>query len=97
MADNDTFESWAILELMGHRRLAGKVTEQEIGGTNMIRIDVPGDPPATQFYSSAAIYCITPTTEEIARQVAASSRPEPVAQWELPAPAIETDDEDRMF
>ena len=38
--NDSTFDEWAILELMGHRRLAGKVTEQEIGGANMIRIDV---------------------------------------------------------
>lgn len=89
MTDKDTFDEWAVLELMGHRRLAGRVSEQEIGGANMIRIDVPGDPPATQFYSAAAVYCITPVSEELARQVAQSSRPQPVSRWELPAPEDE--------
>ena len=37
-----TFEEWAILELMGHRKLAGKVTEQTIGSSTFVRIDVPG-------------------------------------------------------
>lgn len=32
--------TWAILELMGHRRLAGFITEQEIGGSAMLRLDV---------------------------------------------------------
>ncbi len=116
------FETWAILELMGHRRLAGFVTEQEIGGANLLRIDVPsgcdsgltarhcarcGDckcpgedrldneecplhgptdhpaPPTTQFYSAAAVYCITPTTEEIARGVALRNVPRPVHAFEL--------------
>jgi len=52
------FKEWAILELMGHRRLAGLVSEQQIGGASFIRIDIPGkDGPllsefqATQFYS----------------------------------------------
>ena len=27
MDDVKTFEEWAIIELMGHRRLAGKVTD----------------------------------------------------------------------
>lgn len=76
---------WAILELMGHRRLAGYVTEQDIAGAAMLRIDVPGDPPTTQYYSGAAVYCITPTSEETARQVATMGRPAPVQRWELPA------------
>ena len=86
---SEKFGEWAILELMGHRRLGGYVTEQEIAGTAFLRIDVPGDDDsaaATQFYAPAAVYAITPTTEEIARAVAAHNRPEPVHRWELPAP-----------
>lgn len=85
----DTFEGWAILELMGHRRLAGYVTEQEIAGAGMLRIDVPGEGEevqATQFYSPSSLYCLTPVTEEVARGLAARTRPAPVQRWELPAP-----------
>lgn len=82
---------WAILELMGHRRLAGYVTEETIGGQGFLRLDVYEDeldtPAATQFYSPSAVYCITPTTEEIAR--AATRRPEPVSRWELTSPGEE--------
>ncbi|MGE5590980.1 MAG: acetyltransferase [Bacillota bacterium] len=82
-----TFAEWAILELMGHRRLAGHVTEQEIAGASFIRIDVPGVDAtvATQFYAPVAIYAITPTTEEVARAVASANQPEPVTRWELTA------------
>lgn len=84
------YEGWVILELMGHRRLAGHLTEQEIGGASFIRIDVPAEDGAgnvaTQFYSPAAVYCITPTTEAIARKVAASVQPAPVTAWELRNP-----------
>jgi len=83
---NETkFEEWAILELMGHRRLAGKVTESAIGGGSFIRIDMPmkDGSSSTQFYSPGSIYCITPTTEAIAREVALASQPEPVSQWEF--------------
>lgn len=78
---------WCVVELMGHRRLAGWVSEQEIGSTVMLRLDVPGNgdqAPVTQLYSTAAVYCITPTTEEIARGVATGSRPVPVSRFELP-------------
>ena len=80
------FDEWAILELMGHRRLAGKVSECAIGGGSFIRIDMPmrNNKTATQFYSPGSIYCITPTTEEIAREVSLASQPEPVARWEFP-------------
>jgi hypothetical protein len=66
------------------------VSEQEIAGAGMLRIDVPaeGGPPPTQFYSPSSVYCITPTTKEIARGVPRSSRPEPVHRWELPPAAV---------
>jgi hypothetical protein len=37
----------------------------------------------TQLYSPSAVYCITPTTEEIARAVAAQNQPSPVHLFEL--------------
>lgn len=35
------FEQWAIVEIFGHQRIAGKVTEQTIGGCSFVRVDVP--------------------------------------------------------
>jgi hypothetical protein len=97
------FEGWVILELMGHRRLAGYLSEQTIGGTSFLRIDVPGENGnvATQLYSGSAVYCITPTTEAIARKVARSAVPAPVTKWDLvepsrtlPAATVDPDDDD---
>ena len=92
MEEND-FEGWVILELMGHRKLAGYARAQEIAGSGFLRLDVPlvSDPDpkamaASQLYNPKAIYCLTPTTEKIARAVAASVQPAPVARWELPEP-----------
>jgi hypothetical protein len=34
-------QQWAIVELMGHTRLAGLVSEQAFGGCTVVRIDVP--------------------------------------------------------
>lgn len=83
-----TFREWAILELLGHRRLAGLVTEQEIAGKGFLRIDIPGpeDQTVTQFYSPDSVYGLTPTTEEIARRVAVRNSPAPVSHWELALP-----------
>lgn len=73
--------NWAIVELMGHRRLTGQISEETIAGAAFLRLDIPSDPPVTQFYAPSAVYCITPTTEDVAR--AAMARPEPVSRWEL--------------
>lgn len=84
-----TYEGWAIVELMGHRRYGGRVREQSMFGANMLRIDVPnGDGDAdgftTHFYGGQTIYGLHPTSEELARALAKRSRPEPISAWELP-------------
>jgi hypothetical protein len=35
-------DAWAIVELMGHRTRAGHVSEVELFGAKMMRIEVPG-------------------------------------------------------
>lgn len=39
---DEPFEGWAILELMGRRRLGGFIAEQQIAGVGFLRIDIPG-------------------------------------------------------
>ena len=59
----EPFEGWAIVELMGHRQTAGKVSTVTIAGAEMLRVDTPGPdgvPLATQYYGGAAVYCLTP-------------------------------------
>lgn len=81
-----TYEGWAILELMGHRERPGYVKEVEIAGGKMLRIDIPvskdevgQEVTVTEFYGAAAIYCMTPCTEEIARgRVTSYNDPRPV-------------------
>ena len=67
---SETFDDWAVLELMGHRRLGGRVREVTLAGGAFLRIDVPGNetPPFTQFYPPGSVYCLTPTTEESPRR-----------------------------
>jgi hypothetical protein len=43
-------------------------------------------------YYAYFVYCLTPTTEAIARAVAARNEPAPVAPFELPAPAPKRED-----
>jgi hypothetical protein len=100
---SEAFQEWAILELMGHRKEAGLVREVSIGGASFIRIDVPGkNVPwiATQYYNPSAVYCMTPVSEALARQVALTYEPAPVTRYELPAPpppaAAKIDDEEDL-
>lgn len=92
MGVNDkSFDCWAIVEVMGHKKFAGFVTEQTFGVATLIRVDVPAteqrDERKTAEYSKligvGSIYCITPCTEEVARKCAtaleAYNDPIPVA------------------
>jgi hypothetical protein len=70
---DDAFESWAFVELFGHMRIAGKVSESTIGGCSFVRLDVPattGKPGYTRYLGNGAIYSITPCSEEYARLAA---------------------------
>ena len=90
------FEQWAIVELMGHVRMAGFVREVTIAGAGLLSIEVPeavddgGTTHAayTQIVNPTSLYRITPTTEDLARSVARHSRPAAIHAWELPKPAL---------
>ncbi|MFT4171789.1 MAG: hypothetical protein QM639_04465 [Rhodocyclaceae bacterium] len=87
MSTENTFDCWAIVELFGHQRIAGRVTEASVGGCAFVRVDVPaaGDVPAyTRLFGNGAIYAINPVTEELARAAAAQYRAAPVTSFDLP-------------
>lgn len=83
-----TYEGWAVVELMGHRRLGGHVTSVTYCGVPMLLVNVPGEGDAvlaSQLYSPSALYCLTPCGEAEARAVAAQNKPQPVHPWEMRA------------
>lgn len=84
----EQFEGWAVVEMMGHRKLGGFIKPVTYAGAPMLRIDVPGEDGknvATQYVSPAALYAVTPCSEDVARALAKARKPEPVTRWELPA------------
>ena len=85
---NSTFASHAIVELMGHVKVAGWCTETTIAGAGFIRVDIPdeaGGIKAVKYCAPGSIYAITPCDEETARYTA---NPKPygwVGRYELQA------------
>lgn len=84
MNDNK-FECYAIVELFGHNKIAGKVSEQSIGGSTMVRVDVPATTISaafTRFLNVSAIYAINPVTEEVANGYAERLHTKPIDAWD---------------
>lgn len=82
------FNEWALVELFGHQKIVGKVSEASLAGGAFLRVDVPAqgaDKPAyTRFFGPGAIYSINPVSEDIARGLLTRYRNEPVSRFELP-------------
>ncbi len=75
-----------IVELFGHQRIAGRVSDQQLGGSALLRVDVPevdGQKGFTKFYGTGAIYAITPVSEETMLQAVRALRPVPIERWVL--------------
>lgn len=75
---------YAIVELMGHKVVAGLVTKSEMLGKPMLRVDVPATSAFgefTQLYGESAIYCVTFVSEEVARLTAEQNKVNPVSVY----------------
>lgn len=83
---NTKFEHWALVELMGHQRIAGLVSEANLAGRGFIRVDVPdakGEIKYSRYYSPEAVYCISPTDKQIAIGIAVKCNARPVSIYDL--------------
>lgn len=90
-ASSPAFDQWAIVDVMGHQRYVGHVTEQVVAGTGFVRIDVPaedGSVAFTKLIGAASIYAISPVSEHVAREMAKRSEKTPIAEYDLPRPAL---------
>jgi hypothetical protein len=82
---------WMLVELLGHNRVAGFVTEEQRFGQVLLRIDIPTEINfetkkmgyTTQLYGTHALYCATPINESDAIQLARSLRPKPFDKFDL--------------
>ncbi|CAG9194010.1 conserved hypothetical protein [Paraburkholderia caribensis] len=92
MTTSEKFDQWAIIELFGHARIAGRVTEQTLGGCAFVRVDVPafeavGHGPATQaftkLFGQGAIYSMSFVDEAAAKMVGRQLRIQPIDTYSL--------------
>lgn len=94
---SEKFEQFAIVELFGHQVIAGKVSEQVIGGQGFVRVDVPpvdGEEGFTKFYGAGAIYALTPCNEETMLAAVTGLRQKPIDVWKLNLPQLSVNDDD---
>lgn len=80
------FELNAIVELFGHQRMAGLVTEQTLGSASFVRIDVPeteNQPKFSRLLNPSAIYAINPVTEEVMLAMAENLDKKPIDSWDV--------------
>lgn len=86
MQTQEKFDLWCVVELFGHQKISGRCTEQNIAGTNMLRVDVPEtkeQPSFTRFFGSSAIYAINPVDEETAKYYAEKLQIKPIESWNI--------------
>lgn len=73
-----------IVELFGHNQIAGMVSEQTVGGSSLLRVDVPVvDEQPALFYGVSAIYAITPTDEATMLRAVKAFRSKPIEAYRL--------------
>lgn len=91
---------WAIVDLMGHVRLSGWLTEETKYGAVLGRVDMPmpDGSTATRWFGGGSVYSISAVSEDVAR-AAARANPPPVSVYDMRAlvqsvlPAPRKDDE----
>jgi hypothetical protein len=91
MNQPEKFEQWCLIEIFGHNRIAGLVTEASLGGGSFIRVDVPEValpsgariPTFTKFLGPSSIFSITAVSEETARKLAAGMQVQPISTWDI--------------
>ena len=81
----DALSMHAIVEIMGRRQRAGRISDATLGGATMLRVEHPTrvdeeGQPVAEYYAPAALFAIRPCTE--AQAIAAN-------RWAWPDPKPE--------
>jgi hypothetical protein len=71
---DESFEFWAVVELFGHQKIAGCLTEKPKGSVIFFQIDVPdanGQIRYSRIINASSIYAINPTDKETILRICA--------------------------
>ncbi len=75
------FDEPCVVEMMGHRRVVGRVRQAEFPA-GFLRIDEPDG--RTSLVSPSAVYAMHPVSEDVVKALAEKWRSEPISKWDLP-------------
>lgn len=84
--EQEKFESFAIVEIMGHIKVAGMARTIPFGNTTMLRVDIPEtkkQPAFTKMYGMHSVFSISPVDEGTARECAEAFNVNPIQIWEV--------------
>lgn len=81
-------KDWALVELFGHQRIVGYLSQQTFGTGVLFRVDVPDllkdgkkvRDGFTRYFALGAIYSITPISEQMVRDLLPSIDGTPAAR-----------------
>jgi hypothetical protein len=98
-------KSWALVELFGHQRIVGYLSQQSFGTGVLFRVDVPDLTSSgkvirvgfTRYFGLSAIYSITPVSEEIVRKLLPSIDGTPGEARVLTSRSYSRDEEDEEY
>lgn len=86
---NQNFDYWAVVELLGRTQYAGHVCTTEVGGASMLKLTVPEVknqevtlPEFVKFINHQSVFAITPVSEEYAKQMAVQLSNHPVEGYD---------------
>lgn len=84
--DREKVELHALVELFGHQKIAGTVTEYSWGPATFVRVDVPetdSSPAFTRMFNPSAIYAINPVTKEVMEYLVKNIQAKPIESWDI--------------
>lgn len=91
VAPAETFAGWAELQIMGHVRHAGYVSEVSLFGASFVKIETispeTGEAGPTLYYGASSVYSLAPMPEEAIRAEIAKRREWATRRQQLLAPA----------
>lgn len=74
---DEALDCFAFVEVMGHSRIAGRLTTRKLGVQVMLQVDVlkaaDGTTAYTKLYSPSSIFSITPVNEDYCRKWSAQA------------------------